>query len=232
MSYPIEGGSAHLRAVAVGEFTLEAFRERVCGDVVAKFEHSLYVRFARGAFACIGAQSIGAGPLNVLLGGGDWLRLRNVSLPQAVEASAGVLALGKYRIAFTGAARWHPRRSPVRRGLLAARLQSLTVLARRHVPRVGLSRLAFSPETHDADPVLRLARPGWNALESWLVHATAGKRAELVGRDPVRAREGERRKELFQPAGDVDERRSDAEGVRRRSVGGVEHGRAWRRVGR
>jgi len=177
MSYPIEGESAHVRAVAVGEFTLAALRERVCGDVVAKFEHSLYVRFSTSAFACIGAQSIGAGPLNVLLAERDWPRLRTVSLPQAVEASAGVLALGKHRIALTGAARWHPRRSPVRRELLAARLHSLTALARRHVPRVGLSRLAFSPQAHYADPVLQLARPGWNALESWLVHAIAGNPA-------------------------------------------------------
>lgn len=173
ISYAIDGDAAHLRAVAVGELTLQALRRRARGVVIAQFERSLYARFETGAFACIGTQSIGAGPLNVLLAHRDWLCLRNVPPAQTVDASDGALALGGLRIALSGAARWHPRRAPVLRELLAVRLRALTALAGRRVPAVGLGRLAFSTARCDSDPVLRLARPGWDALERWLAQSVA-----------------------------------------------------------
>ena len=171
MSYPIE--AALLHATEVGELAMQALRERLRGVVIAKFEHSLYARFETGAFVSIGTQSIGAGPLNVLLARCDWLRLRDVPLAQTVEVRDEELALGARRIALAGAARWHPRRTPVPHELFCVRMRALTALAEKRAPAMGLGRLAFSSARGDADPVLRLARPAWDALERWLAHAVA-----------------------------------------------------------
>jgi hypothetical protein len=185
--------AAHLHAVEVGELTLHALRQCARGVVIAKFEHSLYARFDAGAFVCIGTHSIGAGPLNVLLAPCDWRDVRGVSLAQNVEADDGALALGEHRIRLNAAARWHPGRAPVRHELFCARLRALTALAERRVPTVGLSRLAFSTVGGDADPVLGLARPAWEALERWLAdpfthteaaHAPGPAMATLIGLGP------------------------------------------------
>jgi hypothetical protein len=176
ISHSIDG-DVHLRAVAVGEVTLQAIRRRARGRVIAKFERSLYVRFENGAFVGIGTQSIGAGPLNVLLVQRDWLRLRNVSLMQAVEAGDGALAFGAQRIVLDGAARWHPGRAIMRREQFSMRLRALTARAERRVPAAGLGRLAFSADVSDADPVLHLAGPAWDALARWLAHAVTDTEA-------------------------------------------------------
>src|SRR5262245_54155591 len=123
--------AAHLHAVGVGELTLQALRRCARGVVIAKFEHSLYARFEAEAFVCIGTQSIGAGPLNVLLAPCDWRGVRDVPLAQRVEVDDGALALGAYRIALIGAARWHPGPARVGHERFSSCLRALTVLAER-----------------------------------------------------------------------------------------------------
>ena len=162
-------------AISVGELGLQWLGTSVHGSVVAKFENSLYARFESDVFVCIGAQAIGAGPLNVLLDAGDWLRVDAVPLGERVEAHAGALEIGhRVRVALTGATPWRPRRAGAAPDTVRQNLRTLLPIAQRMAPGMGLSRLAFAPASGgDADPLVAFARPAWDALEAWLACCAA-----------------------------------------------------------
>ena len=164
-----------VNAVSAGELGLQRLGTSAHGSVVARFEHSLYARFESDVFVCIGARAIGAGPLNVLLDAGDWLRMGAVPLGERVEACACALDFGhRVRVALTGATPWRPRRGAAAPDTVLQNLRTLLPIAQRMAPEGGLSRLAFAPPSGcDADPLVAFARPAWDALESWLTCGAA-----------------------------------------------------------
>ena len=164
-----------LNAVSAGELGLQRLGTSAHGSVVAKFENSLYARFESDVFVCIGAQAIGAGPLNVLLDAGDWLRMDAVPLGERVAARAGALDFGhRVRVALIGATPWRPRRAAAAPDSVLQSLRTLLPIAQRMAPEMGLSRLAFAPPGGgEADPLAAFARPAWDALESWLTRCAA-----------------------------------------------------------
>jgi hypothetical protein len=173
MSCPTEIRSRDARslhALSAGAFALQRLKASGSGRTVAKFTHSLYVRFATGSFACVGTQAIGAGPLNVLLAQCDWIGLHALPLGAPVEASKRALSFADaHRVMLTRAASWRPHRITFRRDVLSRQLRVLARLAPPLLPEIGLSRLAFAPPSRSTeDPAVRHAAPGWDALERWI----------------------------------------------------------------
>jgi hypothetical protein len=159
-----------LYALTAGAFALQRLNAGGSGRTVAKFTHSLYVRFATGSFVCVGTQSIGAGPLNVLLAQCDWIGLHAVPIGAPVEASKRALSFADgRRVTLTRAASWRPHPVAIRRDVVSRQLRVLARLAPPALPEIGLSRLAFAPPRRcTGDPALRYAAPGWDALERWI----------------------------------------------------------------
>lgn len=173
MSFPTEASGRLLRVATIGMHALRLLEQSTGGSVAAVFEHSLYVRLASGAWICIGARSIGAGPLNVLLSHRDWRPLSTSTPGISVRASGDALAIGQHRLAVEHARSWRPRRA-YRGDFTCARLHTLVEIAHASAPHHGLSRLAWpGANRDDADPLLTCARPGWQALEHWLAASIA-----------------------------------------------------------
>ena len=116
-------------------------------EVAAVFERSIYVAAPRG-YVCIGTETIGDGPINVLVqardGTLDWSRL-GVTREAKGAVTGGTLHLGEtYALRFGGAPVWQP---PVWQTTSRVQLEqaspALRSAARPLCPAEGLSRLVF-----------------------------------------------------------------------------------------
>ena len=190
MSFPTEAHGSDeqpLHARSAGSLALQRLSGGGKGRTVANFAHSLYIRLATGSFVCIGTQAIGAGPLNVLLTHGDWLRLHPVAVGDPVATSASALVFAdRHRVTWTRAVLWRPRAVSLPHNIVATHLRVLSALAPRLAPDVGLSRLAFAPHSGNGDPVLSYAEPGWDGLERWAARCMAEPMAPAPDRSMSR----------------------------------------------
>ncbi|MBL6946998.1 MAG: DUF2877 domain-containing protein [Rhodospirillales bacterium] len=175
-----------LRAVTIEQMGPAAKRvlaDGMRGTVLAKFRRCFYVEDSVGGLACIGTESIGAGPLNALISGsGGFVRLTQVPAPGTpVRVDGGILFIGGL-LAFdlTEAKDWQPTAvlSSWSAPTLSAGLDFLAVTPRGKSFDDGLGRLipiltgALDPGSSDLDsPICRLAQTAVKTLEAWLVRA-------------------------------------------------------------
>jgi hypothetical protein len=177
MSSPIRtdvpaSAAGHALRARGGEYALTRLRAVHIGQVVARFERSLYIRFEAEVIVCLGRATIGEGPVNLLLADGDWARITDCTLGSPVRRCANALDMANgCRIELEDAPRWRPRRLDA--AALAAgatrRVALLADLARVHAPSDTLCALATSLQTScEQRPLLQLAAPSWRELEHWL----------------------------------------------------------------
>ena len=153
------------------------------GTVLAVFRRSFYLRGDAGGLVCLGEESTGAGPLNVLCalpGGWDW-EAAGLRPGAPAHMEGETLRVGpRHRFSLAAARDWRPpmpardwRADDLRRGLAA-----LAALAGARAPAEGLGRLIpalASREPIDVrppeNPVLALAWPAVSCLRGWLEDA-------------------------------------------------------------
>ena len=145
------------RASVVGRFAREALALGE-GEVCARFQRSIYLRFPGERYACVGEPALGCGPLNALVEG--------FQLP----------AIGTRLQVFLDEARdWRPPEN------VASDLASLKHAARGRVPAEGLGCLVI--DAHNA--LSGHAQPALEAIERWLVGNAIGNEADmLIGLGP------------------------------------------------
>lgn len=135
------------------------FAARGEGEVCAVFKRSFYLRFADNAYACVGDESIGLGPLNAI-----------------VEEFAAP-TLGD-KVALSADSTWQPDRfttSPF------PDFYGLRQAALRRAPADGLGCLVAG--THNA--LSAHAQPGLDAIDEWIAGNTLDSHAEqLIGLGP------------------------------------------------
>ena len=135
------------------------FAARGEGEVCAVFKRSFYLRFADNAYACVGDESIGRGPLN------------------AIVDEFAAPALGE-KVALSADSVWQP-------GSLVMSafpdFYSLREAARSRAPTDGFGCLVA--RTHNA--VSAHAQPALDAIDDWIAGNALDARAEqLVGLGP------------------------------------------------
>ena len=135
------------------------FAARGEGEVCAVFKRSFYLRFADNAYACVGDESIGRGPLN------------------AIVDEFAAPALGE-KIALSASSVWQP-------GSLVLSafpdFYSLREAARARAPVDGFGCLVS--RTHNA--LSAHAQPALDAIDDWISGNALDARAEqLVGLGP------------------------------------------------
>jgi hypothetical protein len=147
-----------LTARVAGRFARDALALG-SGEVCARFQRSVYLRFPGEKYACVGDAELGCGPLNALVEG--------FSAP----------AMGA-RLSVAVEALWV---APVPPELVAPDLATLQAEARGRVPSEGLGCLVV--DQHNG--LSGHAQPALDAIERWLVgNALADEAAMLIGLGP------------------------------------------------
>ncbi len=139
---------AELRAVSIGPIAAEVLRHADAFDVVAVFERSLYLMAPNG-IVCVALETLGPGPINVLItphaGPQPWTG----GLPADTKAvtSAARLTVGSaFTIDLATAAPWIPPPwPPWSADSIARGLGEVTRLAPGMVPDDGLAALVLAP---------------------------------------------------------------------------------------
>src|SRR3954469_6330635 len=135
------------------------FAARGEGEVCAVFKHSFYLRFADNAYACVGDESIGRGPLNAIVDGFD------------------APPLGE-KVALSADSTWRPASVAMS---AFPDFYGLRQAARSRAPAEGLGGLVAS--AHNA--LSAHAQPALDALDDWIAGNALDSRAEqLVGLGP------------------------------------------------
>jgi hypothetical protein len=152
-------GPMSFEAESAGRFAREALQGGE-GEVCALFRRSFYLRCPGERYACVGAPSVGNGPLNVLV--------PDLALPRLGD---------RVGVSFSRAKPWQPP-PPVAD---QPRLDDLTAAAGHRIPAEGFGCLVIGK--HNA--LSGHAQPALDALERWLVgNAIAGEAAQLIGLGP------------------------------------------------
>jgi hypothetical protein len=135
------------------------FAARGEGEVCAVFKHSFYLRFVDNAYACVGDESIGHGPLNAIVDGFD------------------APALGE-KVALSADSTWRPA------SLVMSAFPDfygLRQAARSLAPAEGLGCLVAG--MHNA--LSAHAQPALDAVDEWIAGNALDARAEqLIGLGP------------------------------------------------
>jgi len=193
---PISGGARRrFTARLIGGAARRALDDAGLGRVLAVFQRSFYLETTSGRLACLGAEGLGAGPLNLLCdlpGDWDW-RARGLRPGVPVRRQGDRLEIGE-RVACTlsQATLWRPAAFPAgwKRAGLTEGLRTLADQAR--APEEGLGRLipdlvnrsAAPTARPDESAVLARARPAAKQLTAWL-DAGDGRSGEAVSTDFV-----------------------------------------------
>lgn len=129
------------------------------GEVCARFQRSVYLRFPPGEFACIGDPDLGCGPLNALVEG---------FAPPAMGERVAVQVLSV----------WQPPLPPEQ---VSPDLAALQAAARGRAPAEGLGCLVLE----QGNGLSAHAQPALDALDRWLVgNAVTEEAAMLIGLGP------------------------------------------------
>jgi hypothetical protein len=149
------------RATLVGPVAARPADADARGTVRAVFDRSFYVALDAG-WICVGPESMGAGPLNLLCA--PWF----AGVPLRADLEPGDFALvengnlhaGPVRISLACAQRWHPQPlGPWSRSSLARGLAAFAGALPRLLPSDGLARLLRPTGTSDLlTPVLAAAQ--------------------------------------------------------------------------
>jgi hypothetical protein len=156
-----------LRATLAGPLARRALSVGAQGRVGAVFERSFYIGLGQ-RWVCVGAQDLGAGPLNLLLEpwpAGRPLRA-SVGDGDAVTVTERGLSTKRLKISLAGARRWRPEPPPAFTAQSLARgLAATSALLRTRRPQDGLglghglSLVCSGPMTPGAvAPLRELAR--------------------------------------------------------------------------
>ncbi|MSO54280.1 MAG: DUF2877 domain-containing protein [Rhodospirillales bacterium] len=137
-----------LRIVLMGRVARRALSGPSSGRVLAVFRRSVYVETAAG-LACLGATSLGAGPLNAVGEAGEELdeplaRLAADAPVQIVDESLTIN--NGLSLSWRGAAEWRPARGPWPIAILRESLAALRDLAAARAPADGIAPVAFRNE--------------------------------------------------------------------------------------
>jgi hypothetical protein len=147
-----------LTARVAGRFARDALAAGA-GEVCARFQRSVYLRFPGEKYACLGDPQLGCGPLNALVDG---------FFPPALGS----------RLSVAVESLWVAPQPPEQ---VAPDLGALQVQARGRVPREGLGCLVV--DAHNG--LSGHAQPALDAIERWLVgNALADEAAMLIGLGP------------------------------------------------
>lgn len=166
---------------SIGSVAARALADEEEGAVLAVFRRSLYVEMADGRLACVGALSLGDGPLNARCDLPDGLSFEDGSLRpgQAVRIEGSILLIGAvFSFEMADAKPWRQPPPPAESsGTTEAGLERLRDAARTFPHDIGLGRLisdpAFQPDGQDL--VLDRAAIAIAALTDWL---------HRIGEDP------------------------------------------------
>ncbi len=170
------------------------------GRVAAVFSRSLYLESEDGRWACLGCPSIGAGPLNAVVGEGIAPLLPGLAPGTEYCVEGSVLRIPKRAVLhWQGASLWRPPvvPIPVSRKSLCRNLDALLEEYARHVPPEGIGWLVF-PGAARCEGMLTSvlaarAKPAMDAMGAWLTTALhahdapppiPGKAAALFGLGP------------------------------------------------
>jgi hypothetical protein len=163
------------------------------GRIAAVSQHSFYLE-SGGDFACIGAASIGRGPLNIIVERSDLLasaaRTIRTGVQFGVEGHSIELGCG-HRIAFGGARIWRPPEW-LRFSRAHARRWLETLTAEAPCPQVGLAPLVLKQTGGDksiariaSGPIGRLAAGlAADAVAGRIADKTACAARQLIGLGP------------------------------------------------
>jgi hypothetical protein len=148
-----------LDARVTGRFAREALASGQ-GEACALFRRSFYARFPGGRYACVGDESLGRGPLNVLVEG-----FRHPAMGETIGFALG------------SAVEWRPQLS----GIFASRATQIAGAAAGRAPEEGLGCLVGGSR----NALSVHAQPALEALDRWLVgNALAPEAHGLVGLGP------------------------------------------------
>jgi Protein of unknown function (DUF2877) len=164
---------AHAVAAGIGPIAARALRQGASGSVRAVFERCFYVELDSG-WACVGAEGLGAGPLNLVCA--RWPSgplAAQVRGGDVAQIDAATLSAGGLAIALGAELPWVPERvGPWTGASLSRGLAATEAAVRATAPRAGL---ALPPvETSGLRPAL------WSALDAPLAHLE-----QLLGTPPA-----------------------------------------------
>ncbi|MCZ6473808.1 MAG: DUF2877 domain-containing protein [SAR324 cluster bacterium] len=154
------GAVVRLPVTQAGRRATNLLRAPLPGRVAHVFERCFYLENSRGEMACVGEPSIGAGPLNALLGdldvdvwpGAPWWRLLRPG--HRYTSKGGEVWVGNGLVlCVRNASLWrapHPARTLDRR-LLECHLRGLRRAAQQAAPKEGLSFLVTGSPPPEAD---------------------------------------------------------------------------------
>ena len=168
----------HGTITEIGASAAAVFRAGERGRVAAVFSRSLYLESEHGRWACLGHPSIGAGPLNALIGDGIAPLLPGLAPGTGYCVEGGELRFPKRAVLrWQGAALWRPPvvPIPVSRERLCRNLDVLLEEYARHVLPEGIGGLVF-PGAARCGSMLTSglaarAKPAMDAMGAWLATA-------------------------------------------------------------
>ena len=165
----------HGTITEIGASAAAVFRTGQRGRVAAVFSRSLYLESEAGRWACLGCPSIGAGPLNALIGEGIAPLLPGLAPGTEYCIEGSVLRIPKRAVLrWQGAALWRPPvvPSPVSRESLRRNLDALLEEYAPHVPPEGIGGLVFPGAAGYGNMLERVlaarAKPAMDAMGAWL----------------------------------------------------------------
>lgn len=185
--------------VALGRLAAARLRATTCGEVIAVFRNSFYIRLGDGV-VCLGPPALGLGPLNVLcLLPDGWSCVQRVTSHMTVACAGDSLRIGEREgFDLSGATLWqspvaaHVSVACLRAGLgrlaASARIGSSGGLGTLVVPLSDPCAQMRQPD--DGEPLLRTAAGVIWPLRDWLTSALAGApdappdTAPLIGLGP------------------------------------------------
>lgn len=178
--------SVALSPIGMGPIAAAIMQHGGEAEVAAVFERCFYVR-CPGGIVCVGMETLGDGPLNVLLSAPntaapEWANM-GITREAKGSVSKGRLDIGdRFALDVLTAPVWQPPAWPATTGAAIARsLVTLRALAAPLCPPEGLSRLVLG-SVERADRTARAAAPTVRQLAAALVQSVADDRpsAELT----------------------------------------------------
>ena len=168
----------HGTITEIGASATAVFRTGQRGRVAAVFSKSLYLESEDGRWACLGCPSIGAGPLNALIGEGIAPLLPGLAPGTEYCVEGSELRIPKRAVLrWQGAALWRPPAVPipVSRESLRRNLGALLEQYAPHVPPEGVGGLVFPGAARCgsllASGLAARAKPAMDAMAAWLTTA-------------------------------------------------------------